>query len=176
MSSWVSPVWAHQCVAHQCVLTGRAQPGCPRLASRALLQGAFRGRWAAAGCIRGLLTWAKEQEPTCPLSQPPPALSVKCQRAREGGGETGKLLTRKMLGRGRGGLGLPDSYFGVCYDGAQPWQGGGLSVGALYGHPARREGEQVPASRGREGAGYKRGLISSSGHGHSLAPGYHGIL
>lgn len=43
-----------------------------------------RGGWAAAGCISGLSAWAKEQEPTCPLSQPPPALSVKCQQAREG--------------------------------------------------------------------------------------------
>lgn len=33
----------------------------------------------------GCLMWAREQEPTCPLSQPPPALSVKCQQAREGG-------------------------------------------------------------------------------------------
>lgn len=67
--------------------------------------------------------WAKEQEPTCPLSQPPPALSVKCQQAREGGGETGKLLTRKMLGRGWCRLRLPDSYSGMCYDVLSPGRG-----------------------------------------------------
>lgn len=59
-----------------------------------------------------------------------------------------------MLGRGWYRLRLPDSYFGMCYDGAQPWQGRGLcgsSVLAL----CQKEGEQVSASRGKEGAGYE---------------------
>lgn len=83
--------------------------------------------------------WAKEQELTCPLSQPPPAFSVKCQQAREGGGETDKLLTRKMLGRGWCRLRLPDSYFGMCYDGAQPWQGRGLCGSSVLA-PCQKEG------------------------------------
>lgn len=45
---------------------------------------------------------------------------------------------------------LPDSYFGLCYDGVQPWQGRGLSVGALNWHSARREEEEISANRGRE--------------------------
>lgn len=101
-----------------------------------------RGGWAAAGCISGLSMWAKEQEPTCPLSQPPPAFSVKCQQAREGGGgETDKLLTRKMLGRGWCRLRLPDSYFGMCYDGAQPWQGRGLCGSSVLALCQKEGGE-----------------------------------
>lgn len=68
----------------------------------------------ATGCVSGVSVWVGEQEPACPLSQPPPPLTVKCQQAGEGGGETGKLLTREMLGRGRCGPRLPDSYFGMC--------------------------------------------------------------
>lgn len=43
-----------------------------------------------------------------------------------GGGQPGKLLTRELLGRGWRGPRLPDSYFGECSDGAEPWQGSGL--------------------------------------------------
>lgn len=121
-----------------------------------------RARWAAAGCISGLSMWGREQEPTCPFHNHP-RLSVKCQQAREGGGgETGKLLTRKMLGRGWCRPRLPDSYFGMCYDGVQPWQGRGLSVGALNWHSARREEKQISANRGRE-FWVKWGPLSSSG-------------
>lgn len=40
-----------------------------------------------------------------------------------GGGETGKLLTRKMLGRGRCGPRLLDSYFGSALAGERPPSG-----------------------------------------------------
>lgn len=53
--------------------------------------------------------------------------SVKCQQqAGEGGwgcGETGKLLTHEMLGRGRRRPRLPDSYFGSALAGERPLSG-----------------------------------------------------
>lgn len=76
-----------------------------------------------------------------------------------------------MLGRGWCRPRLPDSYFGMCYDGVQPWQGRGLSVGALNWHSARREEEQISANRGRE-FWVKWGSLSSSGiHGPQAIQG-----
>lgn len=74
--------------------------------------------------------------------------SVKCQQAGEGGGrgETGKLLTREMLGRGRCGPRLLDSYFGSALAGERPPSG--CSERAPSQAQARR-GSRV----GREGSG-----------------------
>lgn len=109
-----------------------------------------RARWAAARCIGGLSVWAREQEPTCPFHNHP-RLSVKCQQAREGGGRRDRQAVNPQdAGAWVVQPRLPDSYFGLCYDGVQPWQGRGLSVGALNWHSARREEEEISANRGRE--------------------------
>lgn len=81
-----------------------------------------------------------------------PRLSKMSASWGRGGGEPGKLLTREMLMLGRGWCRprLPDSYFGMCCDRAQPWQGRGLYVGALDWHSARSRGRR--SLKGRERA------------------------
>lgn len=83
-----------------------------------------------------------------------PRLSKMSASWGRGGGEPGKLLTREMLmlGRGRHRPRLPDSYFGMCCNRAQPWQGRGLYVGALDWRSARSKGEEVFEREG-EGSG-----------------------
>lgn len=71
------------------------------------------------GCVSRVSVWAGEQEPACPLSQPPPP-QQNVSKLGKGGRETGKLLTREMLGRGWRRPRLPDSYFGSALAGERP--------------------------------------------------------
>lgn len=96
----------------------------------------------SVGCLCGL----GSRNQLAPFTTTP--ASVKCQQAGEGGGETSKLLTQEMLGRGRSRPRLPDSYFGICCDWAQPWQGRGLYMGAMNWRSARSRGEEAAESGG----------------------------
>lgn len=62
--------------------------------------------------------WAREQEPACPLSLPPPHLS-KMSAGWGRGWRGGNLGTRKMLGCGRV-AGQPCTAISKSADGAQP--------------------------------------------------------
>lgn len=106
-------------------------------------------RAVSAGCLCG----PGSRNQPAPFHNHPRLSKMSASRGT-GGGEPGKLLTREMLMPGRGWCRprLPDSYFGMCCDRAQPWQGRGLYVGALDWHCARSEGEEVSGSEG-EGPG-----------------------
>lgn len=131
------------------------------------------------GCVSRVSVWAGEQEPACPLSQPPPP-QQNVSKLGKGGRETGKLLTREMLGRGWRRPRLPDSYFGSALAGERPLcgsfelalcqacgSGGGWGGGGPVGPPSLFR----PLS--------PRGLVrwavllstSLQATGHSLTPG-----
>lgn len=113
-------------------------------------QGRVSGRQVVSvGCLCGL----GSRNQLAPFHNRPRLSKMSASWGR-GGGEPGKLLTREMLMLGRGWCRprLPDSYFGMCCDRAQPWQGTGLYVGALDWRSARSKGEEVSEREG-EGSG-----------------------
>lgn len=71
------------------------------------------GEWLT-GCVSGVSAWAG-----APFHNHPRPSKMSASWGR-GGGETGKLLTREMLQRGRRGPRLLDSYFGSALAGERP--------------------------------------------------------
>ena len=102
------------------------------------------------GGVSGASAWAGEQEPACPFHSHPRVSKMSASWGR-GRGETGKLLTRKMLGRGRCRPRLLDSYFGSALAGERP--------------PSGRWERAPGQARARRGSG-----VGGEGWGPHLSP------